>query len=310
MKSSITHFQLRNLAWATSKTNVFVVHDSNIVHWDADSEQKSTVLGVTESAPLPQAPVPNYPRNITTMLAKNDFVIAGDFYGRLIAKKLSSGTIVHDKIVSVRENAIVNAIDMVDNNILTSGNDRYLRVFDPHAFQQKASFEFPESVNNASRQPTGKAVAVALDDNAIRLIDGDSGDEISQLKGHEDYSFATGWHPNGHMFATGAQDRTCRVWDVRNLSESVTVLGPFCNAVRSLRFSSCGRFLAMAEPRDFVYIADVMDREFKSCQVVDFFGEIAGICFTPNAEKLYIAISDRSYSSLIAFERSAQSTTS
>lgn len=101
---------------------------------------------------------------------------------------------------------IINTIDMLGDTIITSGNDSYVRVFDLEGFQQKASFEFPKPVNRASRQPVGKTVAVALDDKAARLIDGDSGIEISQLNGHEDYLFATGWHPDGQMFATGAQD--------------------------------------------------------------------------------------------------------
>lgn len=84
----------------------------------------------------------------------------------------------------------------------------------------------------------------------------------------------------------------------------------FCSAVRSLRFSACGRFLAMAEARDYVRIVDVVDGEFKSCEVLAFFGDIAGISFTPNAERIYVAISDRTYSGLMAYERSAQSHTS
>lgn len=73
-------------------------------------------------------------------------------------------------------------------------------------------------VNHTSRQQDGKMVAVAGDDHPILVIDEDSGERISQLRGHGHYSFATAWHPNGRMFATGSQDYTCRVWDGRNMS--------------------------------------------------------------------------------------------
>ena len=150
-------------------------------------------------------------------------------------------------------------------------------------------------------------MAVAGDEKPVQVIDGDNGDRVAQLHGHEHYSFATGWHPNGRMFATGSQDRMCRIWDVRNMSQSFRVLEARIGAVRSLRFSACGQFLLMAEPRDFVHIFDVNRGEFDTCQEIDLFGEIAGIALTPSAEGLFIAVNDRTYSSLMEFERRTSS---
>lgn len=53
------------------------------------------------------------------------------------------------------------------------------------------------------------------------------------------------------------QDTTTRVWDIRQPGKSLAVLSGRMGAVRSLRFSSDGRFLAMAEPADFVHVFDV-----------------------------------------------------
>ncbi|CAN8073196.1 unnamed protein product [Agarophyton chilense] len=146
-------------------------------------------------------------------------------------------------------------------------------------------------------------VAVAGDDKPVQVIDGDSGERITQLHGHEDFSFATAWHPSGRLLATGSQDQTCRVWDVRYMSQSLSVLGARLGAVRSLRFSSCGQFMFMAEARDYVHIFDVNRGEFDTCQEIDLFGEIAGIALTPCSEGLFIAVSDRTYSSLLEYER-------
>ncbi|MCI24682.1 WD-repeat protein-like protein, partial [Trifolium medium] len=33
---------------------------------------------------------------------------------------------------------------------------------------------------------------------------------VATLSGHQDYSFASAWHPGGNTFATGNQDKTCR----------------------------------------------------------------------------------------------------
>ncbi|PXF49937.1 putative WD repeat-containing protein [Gracilariopsis chorda] len=302
VKCNIVHFQLRNLAWATSKHDVFVMHDGVIVHWDACAKRKSKVLdlsGSTASGPNSLGILVQ----ISTMIAKGDLVIAGGFYGEMVAKNLRSGTIIHNKRITYDENAITNAIDIYDDTIITSNNDRFVRTFDINTFKRKSAFRFQQPVNHATRRPFGKMVAVAGDDKPIQVIDGDTGERITQLHGHEDYSFATGWHPSGRLLATGSQDQTCRVWDVRNMSQSISVLGARLGAVRSLRFSSCGQFLFMAEPRDYVHIFDVNRGEFDTCQEIDLFGEIAGIALTPCSEGLYIAVSDRTYSSLLEYER-------
>eukprot|EP00177_Eucheuma_denticulatum_P001498 GFKZ01002683.1.p1 GENE.GFKZ01002683.1~~GFKZ01002683.1.p1 ORF type:complete len:696 (-),score=59.31 GFKZ01002683.1:912-2690(-) len=300
VKCTIVHFQLRNLAWATSKHDVFVMHDGTLVHWDAARKEKTRVLDLCGG---PTAVNGLGMVQISTMIAKDDLLIAGGFYGEMIAKNMRTGAIVHDKRITYDENAITNAIDIFDRTVMTSNNDCYVRCFDMETFTKKSSFGFQKPVNHATRQPGGKMVAVAEDDRPIQVIDGESGDRIAQLCGHDHYSFATGWHPDGRIFATGSQDQTCRVWDVRNMSQAFRVLGAHTGAVRSLRFSSCGRFLAMAEPRDFVHIFDVNRGEFDTCQEIDFFGEIAGISLSPSAEALYIAVSDSTYSSLLEYER-------
>lgn len=306
VRCSIVHFQLRNLAWATSKHDVFVMHDATIVHWDAAARRKTQVLDLSGSGSAMASGLVQ----ISTMIAKDDLVIAGGFYGEMIAKNLKTNAIIHNKRITYDENAITNAIDIFERTIMTSNNDCFVRCFDMETFEKKSSFEFHKPVNHATRQPDGKMVAVAGDDKPVQVIDGESGERIAQLHGHKDFSFATGWHPDGRMFATGSQDRTCRVWDIRNMSRAIRILGAHVGAVRSLRFSSCGRFLAMAEPRDFVHIFDVSRGEFDTCQEIDLFGEIAGIALTPSAEGLYIAVNDRTYSSLLEYERRTSGLTS
>ncbi|KAI5008043.1 hypothetical protein ZWY2020_009091 [Hordeum vulgare] len=42
--------------------------------------------------------------------------------------------------------------------------------------------------------------------------------EMATLRGHQDYSFSSAWHPGGHVLATGtSRTRQCWLWDTRNL---------------------------------------------------------------------------------------------
>lgn len=124
----------------------------------------------------------------------------------------------------------------------------------------------------------------------------------ASVRGHQDYSFASAWHPDGHVFATGNQDKTCRVWDVRNLSSPIAILKGNLGAVRSIRFSSDGQFMAVAEPADFVHVYSTK-ADYRRRQEIDFFGEISGVALSPDDESLYIGIWDRTYASLLQYNR-------
>jgi WD40 repeat protein len=69
---------------------------------------------------------------------------------------------------------------------------------------------------------------------------------IKVLHGHIDYSFACCWSPDGRYLATGNQDKTTRIYDIRNLSETLHVLRANLGAIRSLHFSNDGCYLAAA----------------------------------------------------------------
>lgn len=72
--------------------------------------------------------------------------------------------------------------------------------------------------------------------------------------------------------------------------------------IRGVKFTSDGRFLALAEPADFVHIIDAQSGYVKA-QEIDIFGEIAGISFSPDDEALFVGVADRTYGSLLEFNR-------
>ncbi|GAU44632.1 hypothetical protein TSUD_379110 [Trifolium subterraneum] len=209
VKSTILHFQLRNLVWSTSKHDVYLVVHYSIVHWSSLCSKRSEVLNV-------------------------------------------SGHVA--------------------------------------------------PCEHTSLSPNGKLLAIVGDNPDGLLVDSQTGKTIAPLCGHLDYSFASAWHPDGFIFATGNQDKTCRIWDARNLSKSVAVLKGNLGAIRSIRFTSDGRYMAMAEPADFVHVYDAK-QGFEKEQQIDFFGEVSGVSFSPDTESLFIGVWDRTYGSLLQFNR-------
>ncbi|KAI0496989.1 hypothetical protein KFK09_023315 [Dendrobium nobile] len=311
-KSTILHFQLRNLVWATSKHDVYLLSNYSVLHWSALTRQQSEVLDVSGHV----APSEKHPGNlqegfsqtqVSTMAVRDKILVAGGFQGELIFKYLDRPGVSFCSRTTYEDNAITNAVEIYDTSsgavhFMASNNDCGVRDYDMEKFQLCRQFCFPWPVNHSSLSPDGKLLVVVGDNPEGIMADSHSGKTIHDLQGHQDYSFASAWNPDGRTFATGNQDKTCRVWDVRNLSKSVAVLRANLGAIRSIRFTSDGQFMAMAEPADFVHIFDVKSG-YEQQQELDFFGEISGMSFSPDTEALFIGVWDRTYGSLLQYKR-------
>ncbi|KAG1342384.1 putative WD repeat-containing protein C2A9.03 [Cocos nucifera] len=311
VKSSIVHFQLRNLLWATTKHDVYMMQNYSVMHWSSLHQRSKEVLNVAgQIVPAKRRGSSVQPVSrvqVSTMAVKDNLMVAGGFQGELICKYLNQPGVVFSTKVTYDDNAITNAVEIYQTSdgsthLMTANNDCLVRVFDTENFTLLSQFPFSWSVNTTSVSPNGKLLAVLGDDTDGLIADTKSGKVIGNLKGHFDYSFASAWHPDGHILATGNQDTTCRLWDVRNLSESLAVLKGRMGAIRGIKFSADGQFMAMAEPADFVHIYDAR-ADYCKAQEIDLFGEIAGMSFSPDTEAFFVGISDRTYGSLLEFGR-------
>ncbi|KAF3456133.1 hypothetical protein FNV43_RR00781 [Rhamnella rubrinervis] len=153
---------------------------------------------------------------------------------------------------------------------------------------------------HTSISPDRRLVAVVGDHIDGQLVDSQSGKTVASVFGHLDYSFGSAWHPDGRTFSTGNQDKTCRVWDIRNLSGPGRNLKGNLGTARSIRFSADGHFMVVAEPADFVHIYSTKV-DYKKRQEIDFFGEISGVSLSPDDESLYIGVCDQIYGSLLQY---------
>nr|XP_016494551.1 PREDICTED: uncharacterized WD repeat-containing protein C2A9.03-like [Nicotiana tabacum]XP_016494552.1 PREDICTED: uncharacterized WD repeat-containing protein C2A9.03-like [Nicotiana tabacum]XP_016494553.1 PREDICTED: uncharacterized WD repeat-containing protein C2A9.03-like [Nicotiana tabacum]XP_016494554.1 PREDICTED: uncharacterized WD repeat-containing protein C2A9.03-like [Nicotiana tabacum] len=312
VKPTILHFQLRNLVWATSKHDVYMISNYSLMHWSSISRNLSEVINFSGHI----APTEKHAGSllegltqtqISTMAVKNRFVVAGGFHGELICKNLDKPGVSFCARTTYEDNAITNAIEIYESvsggpRFMASNNDCGVREYDMEKFQQMNHFRFPWPVNHTSMSPDSKLFTVVGDDLDGLLVDSRNGKTVASIAGHLDYSFASAWHPDGRTFATGNQDKTCRIWDLRNLSSSIAILKGNMGAARSIRFSSDGRFLVVAEPADFVHIYST-ESDYKKRQEIDIFGEISGVSLSPDDESLYIGIWDRTYASLLEYHR-------
>ncbi|PKI70123.1 hypothetical protein CRG98_009455 [Punica granatum] len=166
---------------------------------------------------------------VSTLAVRDKFLIAGGFQGELICKHLDRPGVSFCSRTTYDDNAITNAVEIYDRpsgavHFMVSNNDCGVRDFDMERFTLCKHFNYPWPVNHTSMSPDGKLLVIVGDDPDGMLVDSQTGKVVMPLVGHLDFSFASSWHPDGRIFATGNQDKTCRVWDVRNLSKSLAVL--------------------------------------------------------------------------------------
>lgn len=304
------YLQLRNFVWATSKHDVYMAQNNSVMHWSSLLQRGTEVLHVAgQVVPKQKAHGARTLSRvqISTMALKDNLMVAGGFRGELIFKYVDEPGVAFCTNVADNKNSVTNAVDVYESpsgatRVTAANNDCTVKFLDAERCSLLGRFTFPWSVNNTSVSPDGKLLAVLGDSSDCVIADAQSGEEIATLKGHLDYSFSSAWHPGGHVLATGNQDTTCRLWDTRNLSASFAVLGGRISAVRGLRFSSDGRFLAMAEAADFVHVYDAR-AGYAAAQEIGLFGEIAGVAFTPDADALFVGVADRTYGSLLEFSR-------
>ncbi|CAN6450551.1 unnamed protein product [Victoria cruziana] len=185
VRSTILHFQLRNLVWATSKHDVYLMSGFSVIHWSSLSSTVSEVLNVSGHV----APSEKHPGNllegfsqtqVSTLAVKDKLLVAGGFQGELICKYLDRPGVSFCTRTTYDDNAITNALEIYNSpsgalTFMASNNDCGIREFDMERFQLTKNFRFSWPVNHTSLSPDGKLLVVVGDNPDGLLVDSQSG---------------------------------------------------------------------------------------------------------------------------------------
>ncbi|KAJ3183676.1 hypothetical protein HDU85_002105 [Gaertneriomyces sp. JEL0708] len=341
-KPHIVHFQLRNLLWATSKHDIFFTSQNGVIQYNPITKTSSLALDLRkhQMATMKISTMAAEHGWICVGGFSGEY-ICRRLSSSPMPGSSSDGREVHQGSITSEENGITNHITIstlrsaTTPTAIISSNDNKTRFLSLRTMSVTQSFSFPYAINCTSLSPDKRLLCVVGDSPTTSIISSDTGEQLVSLSGHLDFSFACGFSPDGRLLATGNQDMTVRLYDTRFLASDKTlaVLGSRMGAVRSLRFDETGRFLVWAEPADFVHVTNLSgvadaelvsggegqdhswisrvsndghrkDDTLYSSQLFDFFGEISGVSFTPDAEGLYVGIADPKYGSILEFERS------
>jgi WD40 repeat protein len=295
--SAIYHFQLRNLLAAPTKNDVFYYAQDSIRHWSPITHEFTHIFDLDNTSG----------NNVFSLAASKNYVAFGEGVGNYNICNINQPSLKkYETIPRINRSDpqafsidyTINYLKFVNNRtgneeLIIASNDFYCRFTDMNTFEYSYEYKDVKPINCASLRNDGKTLLVVGDSKKSKLIDISSNRVIKEIEEHYDYLFSCEWSPNGNYFVTGGQDKCTRLYDCRNMSHSLNVLPMNISSVRSMRFTDDNQYLAVAEQIDYVHIYDAASGLFLREQVIDFFTDIAGICFTPgDGTCLYISTVD------------------
>ncbi|XP_025801835.1 uncharacterized protein LOC112881389 isoform X2 [Panicum hallii] len=181
-RSTVVHFQLRDLVWATSKHDVYMAQNYSVMHWSSLLQKGEEVLNAIDNV-FPkqvQGARPLFRMQTCSMAVRDNFMVAGGFRGELVCKYVDQPGVAFCTSVAEDDDNITNTVDLYESpngstRVIAGNNDCVVRVFDTERFRLLSHFAFPWSVNDTSVSPDGKLVAVLGDSSDCLIADLQSG---------------------------------------------------------------------------------------------------------------------------------------
>jgi len=309
-RPQLTHFQLRNMMSASSKNAVFYAGRGEVLCLNPETNTVESIMQLGQQYPEFEG----YPMTeVGTLTATHDLLIVGGFAGQYAMKSLLTSN-DNDYVKGRITRAVV---DGSTNHIHTflarqSGlpaavfcsNDQHVRILDCSTDTLIAEHNIGWAINCSVTSPDGRLRLLVGDQTDPWVVAAETGKREVTLPNHQDFGFACDWAPDGLHVATGNQDGIVQIFDCRKWAHPLEVLRTELGGVRTMKFSPLGsgrRVLAMAEPADFVSVVDA--ETFRSQQRFEFLGEIGGLSFTPEGEKLFVANTDQDFGGILEFDR-------
>jgi WD40 repeat protein/serine/threonine protein kinase len=141
----------------------------------------------------------------------------------------------------------------------------------------------------AALNPAATLLAAGCHEGPVRLWDVATGQEITQLKGHEKCSTDVAFHPDGDLFASAGEDGTVRLWDVATHAPFAVLRG-HTETVWRVAFSADGKLLASGSGDKTIRLWDVQAHQ--QLAAIPLGSVVYGVAFSPDGTRLAAACRD------------------
>lgn len=278
-KMSNYHMQLHNnLRVITPSDVVYPSKTSGLMHINTHSMQQRILLSA---------------EGITCMDRLRNFMLVGHSEGDVSLVDLETATTVN-KFKLNCNGELINSIKFLDDRTgglktIIGGNEYSVDIFDlEKSTVPIRSIKVDYYVNDLVLSKDKTMMALAYDAEQIDVLDLRCSKRVHSLKGHEDYSFAVDFDDSGYTLASGNQDLTTRLWDLRT-GQCSLIIPTRASASSVLRYIQNSKYLVVGEAMNYVSVYD-RSLDYKVYGEIDFFGELVGIDFGVSQSEMFVGV--------------------
>jgi WD40 repeat protein len=176
------------------------------------------------------------------------------------------------------------AVSADGKRVLTSGEDKTLRLWDAYTGQQLRIFEgHTQRVLGAALSPDGKHVLSGCDDRTVRLWDAITGKEIDKMTGQDDQAVSVVFGPQGKAISGGGNG-TMYFWDL-NTGRKAGVFTGHTGQARSVAYSDKARLAVTCSWDRSIRLWDLKTgKEVRT--LTGHTDVVPSVCFSPDGKQL------------------------
>ncbi|KAI5186380.1 hypothetical protein NEHOM01_1434 [Nematocida homosporus] len=288
VRTSIHHWQLRDMITTTTKFGEVVYAHSNTINLLNTETQKSHTL------------VKNLVFNPTSICYGHGMVAIGGQRSQLVIKNIATGA---EKRICTG-GSINNGVEIFDHfgdlRVLVCNNDETIKEYSLGAMRKSAVLMHKAPVNSCAVSPDGRFLATVGDNNDVNLfsIGRDRYKLKTTMKATNDASFKVSWSPSSTYLAASTQDGYVCIYDIRNTAKKISTISSMQSplvkgACRNVKFCPKISMDLLAFTEHVSHFTLVDTRDFTKKQSIALASpetdrHISGMAFSPCGESLFV----------------------
>ena len=255
----------------------------------------------------------NLSKNFISVLGTNYgrceiFNVKNEHYENLIENNImfkAPETIKVESILVNEENGedeefYVNYVEFGEDFLAVSGSDCLYREYDLEKMKKKREVNVNAPINHCSFNSSHTLLICAEESTSLELFDMRSYGKLSTFPGGFEYNLVVRFNQfNEYFIASGNQDSSCKIWDIRKPDKHLSEFWGICDGYCDLCWLGKDKVSAVEN----ILYWSVFDFKNNTIQMNNFIGEGNSISFDSDTDSIYLNIIHEEYGGILHYKK-------